>query len=75
MAELSALEALHGPLPRSLVQRSGRGGWHFFMQDPSPGPDGWTRVGGALRGRLTPAVDVKCNGYVILSPSGGYRWV
>ncbi|MBX3159612.1 MAG: bifunctional DNA primase/polymerase [Deltaproteobacteria bacterium] len=80
LVSLDRLEADYGPLPRTNVQRSGRGGLHVIMADPSPGPDGWTRPqreGGACRGKLDgyPAVDVKLNGYVVLSPSGSYAWV
>jgi hypothetical protein len=76
-ALLAALEAEHGALPRELVQRSGRGGEHIVMRDPSPGPDGWTRTqatGGRCRGLLGPGIDVKCNGYIIVQPSGSYEW-
>lgn len=77
------LEAKYGPLPRTCHQRSGRGGQHIIMRDPSPGPDGWTRPqheGGACRGNLDhvglgPHVDVKINGYVVLEPSGSYEWL
>ena len=74
---LAALELQHGALPRERVQRTGGGGRHFVMADPSPGQDGWTRTqetGGACRGKLGPGVDVKCNGYIVVEPSPGYTW-
>lgn len=74
IAELAELERLYGPLPRDCWQKSGRGGQHFVMRDPSPGPDGWTRVDGLLRGRLLTSIDIKCNGYIAVEPSGEYRW-
>lgn len=75
---IAALEAMHGPLPRTNHQRSGRGGEHIVMRDPSPGADGWTRRhedGGSARGKLGPGVDLKINGYIVLDPSGSYRWI
>lgn len=80
---LAAAEAALGPLPRELVQQSGGGGLHLVFADPSPGPDGWTRThksGGRCRGKLDAlgygtGVDVKCNGYVVVEPSGAYRWL
>lgn len=83
MATLARLEAVFGPLPRELVQQSGRGGLHIVMADPSPGPEGWTRTaedGGEIRGKadklgLGKNVDYKVNGYVLLEPSGAYRWL
>jgi predicted P-loop ATPase len=75
---LAALEAKHGPLPRTNHQRSGRGGEHIVMRDPSPGADGWTRRhedGGSARGKLGRGVDLKINGYIVLEPSGSYRWI
>ena len=77
-ATFAALEAAHGALPRTNHQRSGRGGEHIVMRDPSPGPTGWTRThdsGGACRGKLGPGVDVKSNGYIVVEPSGDYRWL
>lgn len=72
------LEQELGPLPRTLYQRSGRNGSHVIMLDPSPGDAGWTNThanGGCVRGKLGPGVDVKCNGYVLLDPSGSYKWI
>lgn len=78
LAQLARLEDRLGKLPRDLVQISGtRRTPHIFMADPSPGPDGWTRTqesGGRARGKLTPSVDLKINGYVVLAPSGAYAW-
>lgn len=74
----AALEREHGVLPRSNHQRSGRGGEHVILRDPSPGPAGWTRTqetGGRARGKLGPGVDLKINGYIVLAPSGSYRWL
>ena len=80
---LAALEAKLGPLPRTCVQRSGGGGLHIVMRDPSPGLDGWTRThaeGGSARGNFDglgcgPHVDLKINGFIVLAPSGSYRWL
>lgn len=80
---LAQLEALHGPLPRALNARSGSGGEHVLMADPSPGNEGWTRkqdYGGSIVGKLAHGVDVKCNGYVVLAPSvnsegNPYKWI
>jgi hypothetical protein len=82
LATFAALEARYGPLPRDLVQESHRGGLHILMIDPSPGRDGWTRTekeGGEVRGNFDAvgcgkACDLKCNGYILLEPSGQYRW-
>lgn len=82
-ATLAALEAKYGPLPRTLVQQSGSGGLHILMADPSPGANGWTRnakLGGEIRGKADrlgcgPHVDIKCNGYILLEPSGKYHWL
>lgn len=61
-----------GPLPLTLKQRTGGGGWHlFFTYDPR------------LRNRTNwlPGVDVKADdGYVLIPPSNhikgrGYHWV
>lgn len=79
---LTRLEARYGPLPRDVVQRSANGGQHVVMLDPSPGPDGWTRTadeGGEIRGKADQLgcgknVDIKCNGYILLEPSGRYQW-
>jgi hypothetical protein len=75
LAELAELERIWGPLPRDCVQRSGRGGLHILFRDPSPGADGWTRVAGEIVGKLTPSIDVKCNGYIRVEPSGDYSWL
>lgn len=75
---LAALEALHGVLDRKINQQSNSGGEHILFKDPSPGPDGWTRTrdqGGSCRGKLGPGVDIKCNGYIVVEPSGNYRWL
>ena len=80
---IAGLETTYGALPRTLHARSGRGGEHFIMRDPSPGSQGWTRVqalGGACRANLNKAgcgagVDIKCNGYIVVEPSGTYQWL
>ena len=77
-ATLAALEAAHGPLPRDIHAETRSGGHHVLMADPSPGPGGWTRRqedGGSVRGKLGPGLDLKCNGYVVVEPSPGYRWL
>ena len=70
IAQLESLENLHGPLPRTNVQRSGRGGLHIVLRNPG-GAENWTRRvedGGTCRGDLrdhgAPHVDVKNNGYL-----------
>ena len=70
-AQLAALETELGPLPRTNVQRSGRGGTHIVLKDPSGNPEG---LDGYLKGRAADAVDVKHNGFVVLEPSGTYVW-
>jgi replicative DNA helicase len=77
LALLAKLESEVGALPRVCHQRSGSGGEHILLRDPSPGEDGWTRVGGELRGNLGGAgiIDVKCNGYIVVAPSGKYQWL
>lgn len=76
-ATLADLEAKHGPLPRDIVQRSGGGGTHIIMADPAPGPDGWTRTqetGGCVNAKPGKLLDTKANGYILVEPSGRYRW-
>lgn len=71
-ASLRALESEFGPLPDTLVSRTGGGGWHHFFRAPHP-PVG-DRVG------IRPGLDLKAGGgYVILPPSthpsgGGYEF-
>jgi hypothetical protein len=77
LAELAELERIWGPLPRDCVQRSGRGGLHILFRDPSPRPDGWTRVGGEISSKVKgqKSIDVKCNGYIRVEPSSDYSWL
>lgn len=83
LSTLTKLEDRFGPLPHDLVQQSGSGGIHVFLEDPSPGPGGWSRPaydGGSIRGKADclgcgPHVDFKCNGYVLIFPSGRYTWL
>lgn len=74
---LARLEEKHGPLPRTLHQRSPSGGGHIFMLDPGGDPDSSESVRGNF-GRGS-RVDIKCNGYVLLEPSrtkrGDYKLV
>lgn len=80
---LARLENAYGALPRTNHQRSGRGGEHFVVRDPAPGDDGWTRqqkLGGACRANLDSAgcgggVDVRASHYIVVEPSGSYRWI
>ncbi len=80
LALRAQLERDRGPLPRICHQKT-RNGEHVLVRDPSPGPEGWTRnrsEGGELRGNVGGAgvIDVKCNGYILVEPSGGrYKWL
>ena len=81
-ATFAALERELGALPRTVHQRSGSGGAHIVMKDPSPGDHGWTRThdaGGSCKGKLGAGVDVKNNGYILVEPSrsskGPYTWL
>jgi hypothetical protein len=73
---LAALEAVHGPLPPTLRQRTGSGGYHYFFQHPGGG----RRVKNSVRA-LGPGLDVRGDGgYVVIAPathwSGGvYEWL
>lgn len=73
----AALETELGHLPPIAVQRSKSGGRHFVFADPSPGAGGWTArhdEGGTVKGQLGQGIDLKCNGYILVEPSPGYRW-
>lgn len=75
--DLKDLETVWGDLPRECWATTARDGLHVVMADPSPGPEGWTRNrddGGLCRGKLTPSIDVKNNGYIVVEPSDGYDW-
>ena len=79
--ELAELEAELGPLPRVFVQKTGgKGGLHILVKDPCYDlnrdhsvlvSDICGNLGGA------GVIDVKCNGFIILSPSanGKYSWL
>lgn len=71
---LAALEAQHGPLPRTVEARTGSGGRHLLFRHP----------GGEVRcsaGQLGPGLDIKGDGgYVVISPSvhpngNRYEWI
>lgn len=70
MESLQALVQEHGPLPHTLVARTGSGGLHLFFSVP-PGTEINRRIG------IRPGLDLLVNGYVIVAPSvtvGEYRW-
>jgi hypothetical protein len=54
-------ERLHGPLPTTIEQATGRaeGGRHMLFKHP----------GGKIRGELGDNIQIKDNGYIVLSPS------
>lgn len=66
---LRELIAEHGPLPETLVARTGSGGLHI-----------WLHHTGSARGKLGPGLDVKtATGYLVAPPSlhvcgGTYSW-
>lgn len=69
----NALEAAHGQLPLTRVQKTGSGGAHIWVRLNS---------GTKLPGKLGPGVDIRNGGssYVVVEPSshssgGAYRWV
>jgi hypothetical protein len=59
---LAGLEAVHGPLPRTVQSLSGGGGRHILFQHP-----GGTIQGGS--NKLGPGLDVICKGAVVAPPS------
>lgn len=72
---LAALEAEHGPLPKTLSARTGGGGRHiFFKWDPA------APIRNNAKTKLGPGLDIRGDGgYVILAPSphesgNAYRW-
>lgn len=70
MESLQALVQEFGPLPETLVARTGSGGLHLFFSVP-PGVQINRRIG------IRPGLDLLVNGYVIVAPSvttGEYRW-
>lgn len=56
-------------VPETLWAKTGGGGWHFFFR---------AKPGVRYRGQIARGVDVKHNGYVLVSPSnhvqGEYSW-
>lgn len=74
IAELEALAAAHGPIPKTLRARSGSGGQHHFFRYPS---DGVTITIGA--NHLGTSIDFRGEGgYAVAAPSvnenGPYTW-
>jgi predicted P-loop ATPase len=69
---LAELEMEHGPLPTTLFQKTGRGGFHYFFK--------WVE-GVRNRGKFAPGLDVRGDGgYVLVAPSkleghGSYQWL
>jgi len=62
---LRTLESEHGPIPVSVMAQSGSGGLHYYLKLP-PG----AKVKNDNTGKkLGPGLDVKANGYLLLSPS------
>jgi hypothetical protein len=72
---LRTLEAEYGPIPKSVMARSGSGGLHYYLKLP-PNVEVKNDTTG---NKLGPGLDVKVNGYLLLPPSrtnrGGYSWV
>lgn len=71
---LLKLTAEHGALPRTLVQKTGRGGRHYFFR--------WSDDADVRnRGKFAPGLDVRGHGgYVLAPPSrltghGSYEWL
>lgn len=58
-ATLCDIEAVHGPLPGTLMQITGGDGLHLVYAHP----------GTDLPGKLGPGIDVKANGYIVAAPS------
>lgn len=69
---LAQLEEAHGPLPATLISRTGGGGFHLFFEDV-PGLT-------CTRDRIAPGIDTRgTGGYVLLPPSNhisgsNYTW-
>lgn len=75
-AALAELQATHGPLPETLLTRTGSGGLHFWFSGPGgKGNRGRVRLDGRPTG-----IDVRGDGgYVLVPPSGhlsgqSYAW-
>lgn len=75
-AALGELQTTHGPLPETLLTRTGSGGLHFWFSGPGgKGNRGRVRLDGRPTG-----IDVRGDGgYVLVPPSGhlsgqGYTW-
>lgn len=68
LAELAELEVELGQLPRTLTQRTPNGGIHLIFTD-----DG---VSDHPIGKLSPSIDFKRQGYIVLHPSmiGGRQY-
>ncbi|MCC6530944.1 MAG: bifunctional DNA primase/polymerase [Burkholderiales bacterium] len=66
---LEILEAKHGKLPDTLMQRTGGGGLHYLYR---------RQTGAHLKAKLGPGIDVKTDGYIAVSPSvtqRTYEWL
>lgn len=74
-ASLTALLAVHGPLPPTVLVRTGSGGRHVYFAHPGG------RVANSAGTRLGPGLDVRGDGgYVVAPPSRHpsgrhYRWL
>jgi hypothetical protein len=72
---LRTLEAEYGPIPASVMARSGSGGGHYYLKLPPNAEVKNDNTGN----KLGPGLDVKINGYVLVPPSrtdkGDYSWV
>ena len=75
LADLDALEKLYGPLPKTPIAETGRGGRHYYFR--------WTPALSNLKNaiKFAGALDVRTTGgYVLLPPSihasgNAYRWL
>jgi hypothetical protein len=73
LADLAALEAVHGPLPRTPTARTGGGGAHLYFRWPADGTIG------NRRNHRSTHIDVRgAGGYVVAPPGtnkgGPYTW-
>ena len=75
-ASLAALEAEHGPLPKTAKVRTGSGGWHYYFKWPAG-----QEIRNDAGKRLGPDLDIRGEGGQVVAPptmhaSGKrYEWV
>jgi len=74
-ATLKRLEAEHGPLPKTLTQITGSGGYHYLFRQPG------NRQTKTCAGQIGAGLDIRgAQGYIVIAPSNHksgdlYRWV